>query len=114
MSTENSMNNAIMDFGFYSGYDAIKKRGIPDMDQFLENGVSGLGYNFLVKDQVKRFDYIFPGETRPFGDMILKFGGQLAIIYLWRWGMKKGSKSIGDIILKQLISQGSQEVFKKV
>ncbi len=108
------LNDALYDFLFYEIHDGIKMRALPfKQDQLMENAFVSFGYNMIAKQPLMQLRRWIPETSAPLGDEIIKFFGEMAGFYSYRWLMGK-SAPLGNLMLKQLLSQGSQYIMKEI
>ena len=109
------INDAISDFIFLSGYDAIQKRGMPDTNQLIGNGVTSVGYEYLLKNLMEmanqRFLQLGNTPTMEFGK---KFVG-IAVSDGIQSKFIMGKKDIPwrENLMKSLVAIGSQSIFNE-
>jgi len=108
-----NIQDSLVDFGFYSAHDAIKKKGLPDMKQLGENFAVPLGWHMIFKTPLKQLETMIPTVGSEYMDEVTKFLGEVSLMYGWRWAMGK-DKSVTPILLKQLLTQGGQIVWNQV
>jgi len=104
---------SIEDTVFYSIYDGVKAKKFPDGADILENSVVGLGYNFLLSDPMKMIDKFIPDGSRKYSNDLAKFMGQSFLFYLYG-AMYKKNEPLTQILIKQLLVQGAELVYKQV
>jgi len=106
------MQPIVGDFVALSLYDAVKAKGMPKTDKFIENGIVAVGYESVVKG-------ILDGLLKPFmgfiaedkyKTMVTKFIGQGATIVAVRMALGYDG-TVSDAFLKQLIAQAATEMY---
>lgn len=108
-----NINEVVMDFAFFSGFDMLKSKRLINQAEFLENAVVAGAYGFVVKEPAKQLRRFIPQMgLEDSTDMIIKFAAEAATAFAYRWVQGK-ERNLGPILLKQLLAQGSQEVFKQ-
>jgi hypothetical protein len=108
-----NINEVIMDFAFFSAFDMVKSRRLVNQSELLENAIVSASYGFLVKEPSKQLRQFIPqvGQDNS-TDMVIKFLSESATSFVYKWA-KGMPRDMGTIFLKQLLSQGSQEVFNQ-
>lgn len=107
------MNQALQDYAFLQGHDIIKERSLPKFAGIAENAVIAGGWNMIAYEPTKQLERFLPIADQMIKDEILKFAGESAIALLYRW-MTGKERSLGNIMLKQMLAQGSQMVVNKL
>lgn len=107
------MNDALQDFAFLQGHDIIKERSLPKVDGIIENAVIAGGWNMLARKPTEQAERFIPIADQMIKKEIMKFGGEVSIALLYRWLMGK-DKSLGNLMLKQMLAQGSQMIVNKL
>ena len=110
----NGVNDAVLDFGFYLLHDGIKRRALPTQNDLLEDAVVAGGYNIVLKAPLDNtLSQFIPVVSQPYGEDIIKFLGATALMFGYRWSMGM-ERNIGGIMLKQLLAQGGQMIYKQL
>jgi hypothetical protein len=101
---------AIQDFVFYTGHDMIKKRGsLPSQKELMENALASGGYHlFLKKMNIIPLGFMSQ-VSQPYAEDISQFIVQSLLIWGKRY-ITKEPRPLGQIALKQLLSQGSNKL----
>jgi hypothetical protein len=110
----NGVNETILDFSFYSLHDGIKRRALPTQNELLGNALVAGGYNLIAKQPfegtIQRF---IPEVPQLPSEELLKFFGESAFMWLYKWSMGM-ERNIGGILLKQLLAQGGSMIYKQL
>jgi len=102
----------VEDFVAYSVFDAINRKGMPKMNDWIENAVASIAYHFFVEKVAKNFDKWLPVVDIAIKEEAIKFIGEGLTLWATRWALGEDG-TIGKVALKQVVSQAAVAVYKQ-
>lgn len=111
------LDKAVEDFVFLSGYDLLKMRKIPSMDDFIVNAVNSVGYEYLLEPGMKMLNQRFfkIPESMVYNTIIKMLGISVGEGLTKTWVMGKASPLLArDSIMKGVLAVGAQSIFKNL
>jgi hypothetical protein len=98
------VTDTIRDFIALVASDAIAKKGMPSVENAIEDGVTAIGYEMFMKDMLAFVVKWIPGNDVKSKDILLRFVTQAITIWGVRYLMSYPDASISKSAIKSLIA----------